>query len=40
VRLLTTTPIVDVLIGVGLVIFLFLLLSATVSPETFNGFFK
>jgi uncharacterized membrane protein YidH (DUF202 family) len=29
-----------VLIGVGLVIFLFLILAATVSPETFNGFFK
>jgi hypothetical protein len=29
-----------VLIGVGLVIFLFLILSATVSPETFNDFFK
>ena len=29
-----------ILVGVGLVIFLFLILSATVSPETFNDFFK
>ena len=28
------------LIGVGLIIFLLLILSATVSPETFNDFFK